>query len=291
MRMSKMHKPSRRAAFAGEDARSITGTGASGRTPADRTPVAVRTTGLDIDQEVRDYARHRLGIRLGKFAAEIQRASVRLEDVNGPRGGVDTVCRIKVVLRGLPTVVAQDVAEGIREAIDRASHIAERSVRRAIGRSRPAAAAALRDRWLSASPGTARRARAAEGETAEARRRKRRPLPMPEGGSLIGRRVGRRADNVERAAERRRDAAVDTAQPGWSATDRRAGGGSTAARNTKLNTARAAATLEDSAADRPSRKSTRKSANRQKQDNNLRQRQTRAARSPKTRAAKAPARP
>ncbi|KYF55193.1 hypothetical protein BE08_40615, partial [Sorangium cellulosum] len=117
MTMSKMHKPSRRAAFAGEIARPSTR--ASGRTPADRTPVAVRTTGLDIDGEVRDYARQRLGVRLGKFAAEIQRISVRLEDVNGPRGGVDTVCRIKVVLRGLPTVVAQDVAEGIREAIDR----------------------------------------------------------------------------------------------------------------------------------------------------------------------------
>ncbi|WP_437737480.1 HPF/RaiA family ribosome-associated protein [Sorangium sp. So ce1335] len=286
--MSKMHKPSRRAAFAGEIARPITR--ANGRTPADNTPVAVRTTGLDIDQEVRDYARQRLGIRLGKFSAEIQRVSVRLEDVNGPRGGVDTVCRIKVVLRGLPTVVAQDVAEGIREAIDRASHIAERSVRRALGRSRPAAAA-LRDRRWSASPLAARGARAAEGETAEARRRKRRPLPMPEGGSLIGRRVGRRADNLERAAEQRREPRVDTAQPGWSSTDRRAGGSSTAARNTKLNTSRAAATLEDSAADRPSRKSTRKSANRQKQDNNLRQRQTRAARSPKARAARATARP
>ncbi|WP_437728231.1 HPF/RaiA family ribosome-associated protein [Sorangium sp. So ce861] len=279
--MSKTHRSSRRDASAGEIAR--TDRRVSGRTPTDRTPVAVRSTGLAIDPDVRDYAHKRLGVRLGKFAAEIQRVSVRLEDVNGPRGGVDTVCRVKVVLRGLPTVVAQDIAEGIREAIDRASHIAERSVRRAIGRSRPAAAA-LRDRRRSASPETARRARAVAGETAGTRRRKRRPLPVPDGGSLIGRRVGRRADNLARVSERRRDAAVDTAQPGWSATDRRAGGSSTAARNTKLNTARAAATLEDSAADRPSRKSTRKSANRQKQDNNLRQRQTRTASSPKARA-------
>ncbi|WP_159396710.1 hypothetical protein [Sorangium cellulosum] len=55
------------------------------------------------------------------------------------------------MLRGLPTVVGQDVAEGSREAIDRASHIAERSVRRAIGRSRPAAAALRHRRW-STSP-------------------------------------------------------------------------------------------------------------------------------------------
>ncbi len=288
--MSQIQKPSRRAAFASEVARPVKRV--SGRTAAARTPLAVRTTGVEIGPDVREYVRERLGRRLGKFATHIERVSVRLEDVNGPRGGVDTACRIKVVLSGLESVVAQEVAAALREAIDRASHVAERAVRRAIGRSRPAAQA-LRGAGRSASPPPARRARAAADGAAAGRRPKRRPLPLPEDGSLIGRRVGRHADNLARAAERpdkeRRDATVDTAQPGFSATDRRAGGSSTAARNTKLNTSRASATLEDSAKDRPSRKSTRKSENRQKQDNNLRQRQTRAARAPKTRAAKAAA--
>ncbi|WP_438029859.1 HPF/RaiA family ribosome-associated protein [Sorangium sp. So ce233] len=137
MSMSKTQKPSRRAVFAGEVARPIKRV--SGRTPIDGTPLAVRTTGLDIDADVRDYARARLGIRLGKFATEIQRVSVRLEDVNGPRGGVDTACRIKVVLNGRDSVIAQEVAVGIREAIDRASHVVERAVGRAIRRSRPTA--------------------------------------------------------------------------------------------------------------------------------------------------------
>ncbi|KYF61822.1 hypothetical protein BE11_17080 [Sorangium cellulosum] len=158
MIMSKPQKPSRRAVFAGEVARPIKRV--SGRTPIDGTPLAVRTTGLDIDADVRDYARARLGIRLGKFATEIQRVSVRLEDVNGPRGGVDTACRIKVVLNGLESVIAQEVAVGIREAIDRASHVVERAVGRAIRRSRPAAAP--RGRGRSASPRTSRTARAAE---------------------------------------------------------------------------------------------------------------------------------
>lgn len=291
MRMSSPQKPSPRAALPGGVARSVKRV--SGRTPLERTPLAVRTTGVDIDASVRDHVRKRLAFRLGKFAPRIQRVSVRLIDVNGPKGGVDTACRIKVVLNGLKSVVVEEVAEVLHEAIDRAAHVAERAVRRALGRSRSTGAQV--GRGVRAAPAAPRRERARvkrdKALVADGRRRKRRPLPPPEDGSLIGRRVGQGEENLARAAERpdkeRRDATVDTAQPGWSATDRRAGGSSTAARNTKLSTTRAAAALEDSAEDRPSRKSTRKSANRQKQDGNLRQRQTRAANAPKTRAVRA----
>ncbi|KYF73270.1 hypothetical protein BE11_27125 [Sorangium cellulosum] len=110
----------------------------------------------------------------------------------------------------------------------------------------------------------------------------------------MGRRVGRGQENLERALERpeksRRDVPVDTAAPGRSATDRKAGGGSTARRNAMRRTRKATATLEDSAQDRPSRKSTRKSANRAKQDSKLRRRAVRQAAAPSTRAAKATAR-
>src|SRR6185312_843598 len=88
--------------------------------------------------------------------------------------------------------------------------------------------------------------------------RTRLPHPSP-AGSFIGRRVGRSADNLESALERPektdRTFPVDTSLPGTSATDRKAGGGSTARRNTKKVARRAVATLEDSAQNRPSRKS------------------------------------
>jgi len=78
--------------------------------------------------------------------------------------------------------------------------------------------------------------------------------------------------------------AVDTALPGVSATDRRAGGDSTAARNLSKSAARKASyALEDSTL-RPSRKSTRRSHNRQKTDSALRQRQTERAAAPSERS-------
>ena len=109
-------------------------------------------------------------------------------------------------------------------------------------------------------------------------------------GSVIGRRVGRGAVNLaaalDRPEKRRRDNPVDTSQPGVSATDRKAGYGSTARRNTMARTTKATATLEDSRQDRPSRKSTRKSANRTKSATSIQKRVVSKARSASARAGK-----
>src|SRR5262245_46309891 len=109
---------------------------ASGRTSAPRTPVAVRTSGLAVGPDLRRRIHRRLGWRLGKFAPRIERLPVRFEDVNGPRGGVDVACRIKVVISGLPSVVVAERAGTPVEAFDRAGQRLERAVRRAISRGR-----------------------------------------------------------------------------------------------------------------------------------------------------------
>jgi hypothetical protein len=110
-------------------------------------------------------------------------------------------------------------------------------------------------------------------------------------GSEIGRRVGRTVGNVKRAQARpektRRDRPVDTSKPGVAADDRKVGDGHTARRNTKLNTRKATAALEDSANGKPSRKSTRRSTNRIKAATQLTRRTKRAVNSPKAPAARA----
>jgi hypothetical protein len=94
----------------------------------------------------------------------------------------------------------------------------------------------------------------------------------------------------KRAPRPRRDTPVDTAKPGVSATDRKAGAGSTSARNASKRVAKkGGADLEDSATERPSRKSTRKSSGRAKRTTNLQLREIRKVSAPKTRAQKAKA--
>lgn len=250
---------------------------ARGRTPTAETVLNLRTHGLSVDPETRQHVRARLGRQLGKHALHIERVTARFEDINGPRGGVDTVCRIKVVISGRPSVVVEEHGADARIAFDQAAKVAERTVTKALGKaglSEPGKRAQRASRpRVGRDQGSARSARAAAN------------------GSHIGRRVGRNDDNLLAAAERpekaRRDTPIDTAKVDRSATDRRAGAGATAARNTRLNDAGLSYALEDSMQDRPSRKSTRRSTNSIKPDSNLRRRQTRAITSPKARAARA----
>jgi ribosome-associated translation inhibitor RaiA len=109
---------------------------ASGRTETLRTPADVRVIGVEFDEENRALVRRKLGMKLGKFVASIERVTVRVTDVNGPRGGVDHVCNVKVVLSGLPSVVVERRAVAPQAAIDLALRATEQAVRRIIGRRR-----------------------------------------------------------------------------------------------------------------------------------------------------------
>jgi hypothetical protein len=103
--------------------------------PAD-IPAHIRATGAPIDAADLAYLRRKLGMKLGKFARAIERVSVRIRDVNGPRGGVDKLCAVKVVLSRLPSVVVQEQRASLQAAMDGALLRTERVVRRSVQRRR-----------------------------------------------------------------------------------------------------------------------------------------------------------
>lgn len=106
----------------------------AGRTSAPQVPANIRVFGVDLSQDERARIRHGLGVKLGKYARSIERVTVRVMDVNGPRGGIDKLCRIKVVLSGLPSVVFESQALTLKAAINGALSGTERTVRRSVQR-------------------------------------------------------------------------------------------------------------------------------------------------------------
>lgn len=234
-----------------------------GSSDVDQTPISIRSS-IPLSPRFEDRIRAQLASQVGHGAGLIERGTVRFEDLNGPKGGVDTICRIKVVVSGRPSVVA----EKRDTSVGRAFAKAVRAVGTAIDRSRNKHDLRARGRVSTRTPSVAR-------------------SPDIDDGEIIGRRVGRGSDALARALERpekqNRSAYVDTSAPGVSASDRRAGGFSTARRNTLARPSRSHSTLEDSRT-RPSRKSTRRSANRSKPSGRLERAVAAATTTPRARA-------
>jgi ribosome-associated translation inhibitor RaiA len=99
-------------------------------------PAHVRVIGAELEQHDRDNIARKLGMKLGKFASSIERITLRLSDANGPKGGRDQICQIKVVLSGRPSVVVEERASTLQSAIDRAMKAAALAVRRSVHRRR-----------------------------------------------------------------------------------------------------------------------------------------------------------
>ncbi|BFU94408.1 MAG: hypothetical protein NTNFB02_11300 [Nitrospira sp.] len=106
----------------------------SGR--AEVVPAHIRVLRANLNKDARRYIRQKLSRMLGKYAQSIERVTVRVKDVNGPRGGIDQLCRIKVVLSNLPSVLVEARNAFIDVAFRRALAGVERAVRRSVQRRR-----------------------------------------------------------------------------------------------------------------------------------------------------------
>ena len=96
--------------------------------------IELRTKGVRVGPELRAAVERRLGFALDRFEQRIVRVVVRVEDLNGPRGGEDKLCRIDVHLRGSGTLRvrarADAVVPAVHMAADRAGHALARWVQR-----------------------------------------------------------------------------------------------------------------------------------------------------------------
>lgn len=107
-----------------------------GRTASPETPLALRTRGVEVDDELRAYIAKRAGFKLGKFAPAIERTTIRLEDIAGPKGAPAIRCAVKVVLPRQGSVVVEVLDDEVRAAFDLCIDAVERAVRRTLEKTK-----------------------------------------------------------------------------------------------------------------------------------------------------------
>lgn len=131
-----------------------------GRTATKRTPIAIRSQ-VELSPGFPERIRSELAGKLGHAAEDIERGTVRFEDTNGPRGGIDTLCRIKLVLSGRPSVQVEERAAKPQIAFARALPRLKRSLvrKRAKQSSTSAHRRSTRTAKTTASSARKRRAR------------------------------------------------------------------------------------------------------------------------------------
>lgn len=96
----------------------------------------IRTQGFDLTDGLRAHIQRRWQFALDWARHETGRALLRLSDINGPRGGNDKCCQIRIGLRRMRDVVVVDTAADLYVAIDRAIDRAARTLQRRLSRQR-----------------------------------------------------------------------------------------------------------------------------------------------------------
>jgi putative sigma-54 modulation protein len=105
-----------------------------------RTRLSLMTKGVTHSKALRRHVDRSLNTALGRFNRRTRDVAVWLEDVNGPRGGIDMRCRIDVRLnpRGRVSVNAQasDEYAAVAKATNRARILLDRRYTKARTRRR-----------------------------------------------------------------------------------------------------------------------------------------------------------
>jgi len=96
--------------------------------------VSIQAKDFTLTDSIMAYVKDRINFLFRSRFNQIQKITVRLSDVNGPRGGVDKRCKVTIVLPRLNQVVIEDVQSDLYVAIFRAIDRASRTVNRRLNR-------------------------------------------------------------------------------------------------------------------------------------------------------------
>lgn len=96
--------------------------------------IDIQTHGFTLTDALRTQTERRLRFAFGGLGSRVGRVGVRLTDENGPRGGIDKRCALRISVPGQQPIVIEQQESNLYVAIDCAAERAGRAVSRQMGR-------------------------------------------------------------------------------------------------------------------------------------------------------------
>lgn len=98
--------------------------------------IAIHCRRFGLTAALQEYTLHQLRLALSHTRAQVRHVTVRLGDLNGPRGGADKRCGIHVVVDGVGQVVTASTDRDLYAAIAQAARRIGRGVARRLSQRR-----------------------------------------------------------------------------------------------------------------------------------------------------------
>jgi putative sigma-54 modulation protein len=96
----------------------------------------IRGQNIHVGDRLYEQVERQMNFALRQFESWISAVSVHLEDVNGPKGGVDQQCRVLVSFKGGKTLKIEDIDADLTVAVNRAADRVGHAVSREIDKRR-----------------------------------------------------------------------------------------------------------------------------------------------------------
>lgn len=98
--------------------------------------IQINDRDLSISQQDHDFTLMRLQFALGRFTSRIRNIAVTFSDQNGPRGGQDIQCRVRIMMEAGEEIVVTNVDSSLEACVAHAADRAGRTVARFLERHR-----------------------------------------------------------------------------------------------------------------------------------------------------------
>ena len=98
--------------------------------------IEIQTRNIQLSKRLRAQLRKRIESAFDRLQHHVQKVSVRLADVNGPKGGIDKHCQFHLALSDHPDVVINSQSSELEVAINKSAARSAQALVRRIGKRR-----------------------------------------------------------------------------------------------------------------------------------------------------------